>query len=322
MRILFVGGIGYLGLNGVEYHARRGDYVAVVALERSIVRRPRISEAVKNAGADIDVLPSLADEEVVVEYLSRTKCPDIVYLLVGKIRGGWRSLYEANAVVPRTWTKAVTRLCRGSLVVYMSSTLVLGEPAQCSGVRVLVEEEEHLKCFRQVSLPGKSKAEGEKEVLKYCGIGSRITILRLGLVLGKGAYHTEWRRLLGLAQRRVLLSSNTRIHVTPARDVFRFVREALSSQGDFECLWIHLTPWRISLGELHRMIIAELGKKHLITLPVPSLLLALLAGRESIIHDKYEIKSRYKFVEEFEWTSPTVAVRELVEWCAENKCRP
>ncbi len=322
MRVLFVGGIGYLGLNGLEYHSKHGDHIVVVTLKRSIIKRPRITEFAKNVGADISELPSLADEKIAVRYLSEIKCPDIVYLLVGKIRGKWRSLYEANAIVPHTWTKAVSRLCRGSLVVYVSSTLVLGNPAFCSSNSVVFEEERHLECFQQVSLPGKSKAEGEKEVLKHCGTGNRIAILRLGLVLGKGAYHPEWKRLLGLAKRRILLSSNIRIHMTPARDVFRFVREVLFNLRDFECLWIHLAPWRTSLGELHRMIMAELGEKPLIMLPVPSTLLALLAGRETIIHDRYEIRSKYEFVKRFAWTSSYDAIRELVEWCVRSRCSP
>lgn len=317
VRILLVGGVGYLGLNGARTHSDYGDHVTIVTRKSSAIRRRYIFSEIKSYANRIVYLEDLSSSRAAERFLEQY-CPDIIYMLVGKLRGDRRQLVESNAHVPSAWAKAAARKCRDTLFVYISSVLAIGDPSHCTRDKIVVEEEEHGTC-RPLSPAGESKAMGERLVLQRCET-LKVSVARLGLVAGRGAYHPEWRALFRAARRGIVLSLPLHIHVTPASGVFRFYRENMAQLPS--CGWLHLTPWRMLIGELASIFTLEAGFRQRLRIPVPRMI-AKLAGMvpyELFIQDRYRITSRYGFVERFNWGSPDEAIGDAARWCVETGC--
>ena len=316
-QVVLVGGVGYLGLNGARVHGEYGDHVVVVTRKSSVSRRPRIFREVQRYASRVVYLEDLSSPRAATQLLER-RCPDIVYMLVGRLRGQRRQLMESNARIPSAWADVAARTCPDTLFVYISSVLALGDPSPCARGGTVVEEERHGAC-RPLSPAGESKAAGEKLVLQQCG-KLRVSVARLGLAVGRGAYHPEWRQLFRAARHGVVLGLPLNIHLTPAAGVFRFYREHVDLLPG--CSWLHLTPWRVRVGELSRMFIGAAGFRQRLSLPLPRLAARLtgMVPRELFIQDRYRITSRYEFVERFNWGKPVDAIREAAGWCVETGC--
>ena len=324
-----VGGVGYLGLNGVVYHSRHNDEVYVVTRRASIGKRPRIYRIVVDRARKVIVLPRLDEERYVKELVADIGCPRLAYLLVGRLTGTPSQLYESNTYIPEVWGEGLMENCSETTIVFASSVLALGDPQQCAADGIVYEEEFHLAGCRQLSDAGRSKAEGERRLLRLCrDYGGRVALFRLGLLAGRGAYHREWGILYKLARRRILLNSGLNIHLTPASDVFGFARSFIRgsrSSGELPaCGWFNIAPWRLQLKKLHMLVADSLSKtKYMLRLPLPEALAAKAFPPEISVQSRYTIRSRYVSVNAYPWREPGEAIREVVEWCiSHGGCLP
>ena len=312
--VLVVGGIGYLGYNLALEHTSRGDKVYIVARRSSASKRERLFTELRSLAKKSILLNDLGEKTSIRSSIDAMGCPDIAYLVTGKLTGSLAEMKKAHVDIPLQWAKVLTQRCKETLIAYVSSVFSAGDPRGCANNSIVHEEEHHLRGCRQFSNYSITKAEGEKRLLELCeNNGARVAILRPGLLVGQWAYHREWRLLYKLSRLHLRLSRGPYLHVTPARDVARaamLIREKTSG-----CGWYYATPWRLRLGELHSLLSKELGVGSSIPIPVPaSLPLPGSLARELRAQQGYRIEP-YKLNKlGMKWTSIEEAVAETAEW--------
>ncbi len=312
-RVLIVGGIGYLGYNLALEHSRRGDSVYIAARRSSAERRGRLFNELRSFVRKSILLSSLGDKVSIRSSIDSMGCPNIAYLVTGKLAGTRKEMEEAHVEIPAQWTRILSQRCRDSLIVYVSSVFSVGDPGSCARDLVVREEERHLEGCRQFSSYAETKAAGERRVLELCrGNKARVAILRPGLLVGRWSYHREWRLMYRLARLHLRITSGPYLHVTPARDIVRAA--ILLDEKHSGCQWYYATPWRLRLGELHSMLLQGLGVRHALPLYAPSAIPLGSLSKELRAQQRYRIEPWLLNELGMKWTSPEEAVVEAAEW--------
>ncbi|WP_062661937.1 NAD-dependent epimerase/dehydratase family protein [Aeropyrum camini] len=194
VRIVAVGGLGYVGVNIAPALLEVGELVVVY---RGLARgfRRVIASRLESLGARLVRL----DPPITADGLERLG-GDVYIHLAGKISGRYRVQWESHVGLLESVIEAAERL--GSRVVYTSSVLAYGRLEDLPPGSIVYEEEEHLSGRRRWrSHHARTKAEGEKLLVSSSGrLGGRFSIVRPGLVVGSHAYHREWSILFTLAR--------------------------------------------------------------------------------------------------------------------------
>ena len=196
MKLAVIGAWGYLGANLLELSEACG-----ISRKSSAERRPFLKEAFKNK--EIYLIDEIT-EEVLKEILERCEA-DVVVYAAGKLKGSYEEMYDSHVRKALVSLRASKEL--GLRFVYVSSVAAMGLADKCVKGGTVVEEEEHLKGCEPLGNYSKTKAEGEKKVRELGG-----GIVRPALIVGKWAYHFEWKVLekfkeLGLPVPNVSTSS-------------------------------------------------------------------------------------------------------------------
>jgi nucleoside-diphosphate-sugar epimerase len=314
LKVVLVGGLGYLGYHMVREIA--GVHDVVVAVRRGSLRgvRRRLASEVEKLGAKVEV----AGESITESFLESIGGDAYIHV-AGKISGSFRAQWEAHVGLLERILGAASRL--GSRVVYVSSILAFGRVEGIPEGSEVYEEEEHLSGRRSyVSHHSRTKAEGERLLVARGGsVKGKWVILRPGLLVGAWGYHLEWAAA-GLASKLGLYpSAPWRLNVVAARDVARLTLSAL--EGALDGKWVHLVSSHPShdelFGELCRLIKGSKCAR------VPVSLILSIAGRLAPpstalsavwegVNQRYVFKSRY--VRGFEWTPLEDALKELASW--------
>ena len=311
--VLIVGGIGYLGYNLALEHSQRGDSVYIAARRGSAERREKLFNELRSFVKKSVLLGSLGDKVSIRSSIDSMGCPDIAYLVTGKLAGTRREMEEAHVEIPAQWTRILSQRCRDSLIVYVSSVFSVGDPGSCARDLMVREEERHLEGCRQCSSYAETKAEGERRVLELCsGNRARVAVLRPGLLIGRWSYHREWRLMYRLAKLHLRVIGGPYLHVTPARDVARAA--ILLSEKHSGCQWYYATPWRVRLGELHSMLLQGLEVRHALPLYAPSAIQLGPLAKELRAQQRYRIEPWLLNELGMKWTSLKEAVNEAAGW--------
>jgi len=180
MKYALVGGWGYVGANLAE---RLNS--CVIARKSSAEKRPFLREAFKDKEV---ILVNEFSREELERALGECKADALVYL-AGKIKGRLEEMREAH--VEKALLALDVAKGLGLRYVYVSSVAAMGIADACEEDYVR-EEEELLKGCVPFGKYSKTKAEGE---LKLYERSKEVGIVRPALVVGKYAYHPEWRLL-------------------------------------------------------------------------------------------------------------------------------
>ncbi|MEB2837401.1 MAG: NAD(P)-dependent oxidoreductase [Desulfurococcales archaeon] len=308
MRVVLVGGLGFLGAALSERLAGQGWRVVVAARRSSAQRRPRLASYLRGLGVELALAPGGIDAGF-LEGLGG----DVYYHLAGRIRGS-RGMWEAHARLAAVVVEAASRL--GSRVVYVSSVRTPGRILGAGRCSRVVEEEPHLDHARvRPETPyERSKAEGERIVASYRGPWA---ILRPGLLVGRWGYHTEWR-LTALASKLRLAPSLPCVPVTPVSGLASMLAGA--GEGRYDGLWVNALACTCDLSRVTLEACKRLTGGGCRRIPVAPLL--GLAGRLSseatpprelwvMARRGYRYESRHP---QPPWPSPEEAAAEWASW--------
>ncbi len=322
LAVALVGGIGYLGYNLLYEHSSRGHHVYVIARKRSAEKRKMLVRDIERYTEDIILFDDLGRTTAIDKFLSKYGCPDIMYLVLGKLIGRWNELEEANAGIPYLWGKKFVDKCRDKSLIYISSILIAGKPLS-KNTNIIVEEKEHLRNYSPSGPHSKSKIIGERNILSLCNRGGQIIVIRPGILIGRWCYHKEWRLLFKLASLHIRLTGGPYLHFVAARDIARIALLLHNYYDTYKCSWVFAAPWRSRIGDLHRSIIDIMNIKYSIPVPLPSSIPRWIPGPPSIISEyrfltRYYIHSTILDRLKFKWTSLEDALRDAVEWFSSN----
>ncbi|BEP18674.1 hypothetical protein PYJP_20260 [Pyrofollis japonicus] len=312
--VLLVGGVGYLGYNLAKEHKARGDSVYIVARKSSSEKRSQLFSELSALADKSVLLNNLVEASSIRNTIDGIGCPSITYLLTGRLQGTFKEMREAHVTVPLAWARVLAQRCKDTLVVYVSSVASVGDPSACSDGVSVAEEKNHLEGCLPLSAYSRTKAEGEKEIIRLCREGdARAAVLRPGLLVGEWSYHKEWRLMYRLAKLRLRLRGGPYLHAVAAKDLAKasvIIDESLRKP----CNWFYATPWRTRLGSLHEIILQGLGVKNALPLPFPSRIPASGVMKDFLVQQRYSFEPRLLNELGMEWTPLEYAVNEAVEW--------
>ncbi len=185
MKYAVIGAWGYLGANLLHELDACG-----IARESSAQRRPFLKEAFE--GKEMYLVNEITEESL-RESLSKCNADGVIYA-VGKLRGSYEEMKEAHVDKALIALKVSEEMGLKSFV-YVSSVMAMGIAEKCKDPNgVVTEEERHLDGCEPVGPYSATKALGEREVLNRAN-GITVGIVRPALIVGKWAYHPEWKYL-------------------------------------------------------------------------------------------------------------------------------
>ncbi|ALU12657.1 hypothetical protein EYM_06135 [Ignicoccus islandicus DSM 13165] len=185
MKYAVIGAWGYLGANLLNELPSCG-----IARKSSAERRPFLKEAFN--GKEMYLLNEIAEEEL-KDALERCGADSVIYA-IGKLRGNYDQMKEAHVDKALLSLRVAKELGLKSFV-YVSSVLAMGIAEKCKDLNgVVTEEESHLEGCEPIGNFSITKAMGEAEIVRNSE-GITVGIIRPALIVGKWAYHPEWKYL-------------------------------------------------------------------------------------------------------------------------------
>ncbi|GEM_PF-6523833 len=271
---MLIGGVGYVGYNLALYHISRGEGVLVVSRPTSLSRRPGIVKGLRRAGAEVAVTASPRDYMALLE---KRGCPQRVYILVGRLRGPQRQLYDSNVATVLAYAESTLTACRETLLIYASALAVYGKgaPSRC-GVP-LRPHQPPCRCCAPTTPYAISKLEAERRLHRLVdGLRGRLLIARMGLFAGRRPYHAEWRMLLSITAKGVVPASNAYLYLSTAASLAALADKKSPAQG---AVAVHAVSLTTTLESLAEALVDARGVRLKVRLPLPGERTAKLLDR-------------------------------------------
>ncbi|MCE4603803.1 MAG: NAD(P)-dependent oxidoreductase [Aeropyrum sp.] len=315
MRIVIVGGLGYVGANAAPALLRLGEVLIVYRGSPRGARRA-IAGYLEKAGAELVKMDRVSSEE-----LMRLGA-DVYIHMAGKISGPYRIQWESHVGVLSEIVDAASQI--GARVVYTSSTLAYGRVEGMPRGSEVLEEERHLSGERRWrSHHGRTKAEGERLLVRRADeVGGRFSILRHGLVVGVFPYHREWQAIVRLSRLGLYPSLGWGVNYTSRRALEWSYTEA--ARGSLDGRWVHTASTYAPYSEVARRVCEELKRVSCRGIPLGVLIRVagpLAPSWSSLsavwegVEQGYVFKSRYGVPRD---SSVEDLVSSLVSWLARN----
>ncbi|MEN2998985.1 MAG: NAD-dependent epimerase/dehydratase family protein [Acidilobaceae archaeon] len=322
MRVVVVGGVGFLGANVTPLLRERGYEVVVAAKRGAENEMPLIASHLRRLGAQLALFPRIEERG-----LGELAGDVYLYLigLIGVFTGRLEDFREAQVSLLEETVKAAAPI--GARVVYVSSIAAIGGIKGVKPGSTIYEEEEHLGGERVYSNYYEiTKAEGERALVKMGReLKGRWSILRPGIFIGPWGRHADWRFLRRSLSFRIAPYFGVGLPIVDVRDVAEVLVEA--GEGKYEGQWVHVvSPYYPEVADLIVEGCRYEGKR---CLPVPAqplgslgLLLSPLAVRlapkgSSLSLVLNWLRYRYRYASRFlrrEWRDVREMVRGTFEW--------
>ena len=312
MRFVLVGGIGFVGINLAEELRDHGELV-VVGRPSSARKRPRITAALKELGAEVTLLDRIDSGSLA------SIGGDVYYHVAGVLVGPSRAFWDAHVNLLREVVSAASQV--GSRVVYISSTASMGEALGVPRGSTLTEEEVHLdpSRFSQGTIYEVTKAEGERLLVRSSeSLGGRWSIVRPSLIFGPWGYEVQWPLTLSLARRGVAPIFGSRNFIY-SRDLARILWDA--GRGLYDGKWLIASwPQDVDIGDVAVEICRQLRVRCRLRVNVGRLLRVMpatnLMGVSMIIR---MLRFNYKYVSRIVSASFSTlerAVEDFLSWAS------
>ncbi len=330
--ILILGGLGYLGANIAKFHRDMGHNVVIVCRKSSIYKRWFIYRDLRKMGVKFFIEEKLQPLHL-KRIVGKWGCPHIFYLTMGKLYASKKDMLNAHAILPYLWSKhLIEKRCK-TLIVFISHAF----QTSCYKLSVydryiiVKEEDPHLEGCVLWTAYEETKALGERLLMSIPHVKAKIIILRPGLLIGKWAYHPEWKALYTISKLGIRLGQGLRLPITPAQDIARiayFLSEKENYIGLLDSNWYFATPYTIDLGDLQKIMMEVLASKEKVVISIEkfyryfetNLAVSLLRIPSKLALPKNYVYSVSKLAKLGfrKWTPLDESIEECIKWIRDN----
>ena len=251
MRVVVVGGVGYVGVNTVPRLVDAGHEVVVASRRSSIEKRPLIKRELERAGARVASFPALDSKAL-------TGLGGDAYIhMAGAVDRPRHALWEAHVGLAESVVNAASAV--GARVVYTSAVAAVGRlPGAGPGTAVYDGDPSSTRGVPE-SYYEETKARGEDVVSGARGLKGRWSILRPGMVVGRFMTHPEWRALKTLLRAGLAPVLGWDAPFTHRDDLAEAYLAAV--EGKLDGVAVHVVSWHSDLWDLASRACEAAGKK-------------------------------------------------------------